>query len=132
MMLQIVINVVLLQIMLWKRIFQTMSSTHHIYGQVLQIWIRSESTMDQRLLTPTLMEFYSTHPPIYVFLDVLLKQQTVTYIKIRGLDVVAANRREGREKQTFLSKFQKYENGEMTRQQFLKRMGYKYSARTDM
>ena len=57
--------------------------------------------MDQRLFTPTLMEFYSTNPPIYVFLDVLLKQQTVTYITIRGLDVVAANRREGKEKTDF-------------------------------
>ena len=90
--------------------------------------------MDQRIFPPTLMDSFIQHILLYkyVFLDVLLKQQTVTYIKIRGLDVVAANRREGKEKQTFLSKFQKYENGEMTRQQFLKRMGYKYSARTDM
>jgi hypothetical protein len=69
----------------------------------------------------------------YVFLDVLLKQQTVTYIKIRGLDVVAAIRREERKKQDFsIEQFQKYENGEMTRQPFLKRMGYTYSVRTDM
>ena len=69
----------------------------------------------------------------YVFLDVLLKQQTVTYIKIRGLDVVAAIRREEKEKTDFsIEQFQKYENGEMTRQQFLKRIGYKYSARTDI
>jgi hypothetical protein len=45
-----------------------------------------------------------------------LKQQTVTYINIRGLDVVAAIRREEKEKTDFsIEQFQKYENGEMTR-----------------
>jgi hypothetical protein len=91
--------------------------------------------MDQRIFTPTLMDSFIQHILLYkyVFLDVLLKQQTVTYIKIRGLDVVAAIRREERKKQDFsIEQFQKYENGEMTRQQFLKRIGYKYSARTDI
>lgn len=54
-------------------------------------------------------------------------------IKIRGLDVVAVFRREEKEKKDFsIEQLQKYENSEMTHQQFLKRMGYKYSARTDM
>ena len=93
--------------------------------------------MDQRLFTPTLMDSFIQHMHIllykYVFLDVLLKQQTVTYINIRGLDVVAAIRREEKEKTDFsIEQFQKYENGEMTRQQFLKRIGYKYSARIDI
>ena len=74
---------------------------------------------------------FQSQNPIYVFLDVLLKQQTVKLIS--KLDVVAAIRREEKEKTDFsIEQFQKYENGEMTRQQFLKRMGYKYSARTDM
>ena len=69
-------------------------------------------------------QFYSAHPPIYVFLDVLLKQQTVTYINIRGLDVVAAIRREEKEKtDCSIEQFQKFENGEMTRQQFFKAHG---------
>ena len=91
--------------------------------------------MDQRIFPPTLMDSFIQHILLYkyVFLDVLLKQQTVTYIKIRGLDVVAAIRREEKEKTDFsIEQFQKYENGEMTRQQFLKRIGYKYSARTDI
>jgi hypothetical protein len=51
----------------------------------------------------------------YVFLDVLLKQQTVTYVNIRGLDVVAAIRREEKEKTDFsIEQFQKYENGEIS------------------
>jgi hypothetical protein len=56
--------------------------------------------MDQRIFTPTLMDSFIQHILLYkyVFLDVLLKQQTVTYIKIRGLDVVAAIRREEKEK----------------------------------
>ena len=54
--------------------------------------------------------------PIYIFLDVLLKQQTVKLIS--KLDVVAAIRREEKEKTDFsIEQFQKYENGEMTRQQ---------------
>ena len=31
-------------------------------------------------------QFYSAHPCIYVFIDVLKQIQTTTYIKIRGLD----------------------------------------------
>ena len=59
-------------------------------------------------------QFYSAHPPIYVFLDVLLKQQTVTDIKIRGLDVVSAIRREEKKPPDIsIKQFQKYENGEM-------------------
>jgi hypothetical protein len=53
-----------------------------------------------------------------------LKQQTVTYINIRGLDVVAAIRREEKEKtDCSIEQFQKFENGEMTRQQFFKAHG---------
>jgi hypothetical protein len=33
---------------------------------------------------------------------------------------------------SLIEQFQKYENGGMARQQIWKRMGYKYSARTDM
>jgi hypothetical protein len=36
-------------------------------------------------------EFYSAHPCIYVFIDVLKQIQTTTYIKIRGLDNPATN-----------------------------------------
>jgi hypothetical protein len=39
----------------------------HTYGQVLQIWIRNEPTMDQRLFTPTLMDSFIQHILLYTF-----------------------------------------------------------------
>jgi hypothetical protein len=43
-------------------------------------------------------QFYSAHPCIYVFIDVLKQIQTTTYIKIRGLDNPATVRRTEKEK----------------------------------
>ena len=43
-------------------------------------------------------EFYAAHPPLCIFVDVLLKQQHVNYINIRGMDIPAGIRREMREK----------------------------------
>ena len=73
------------------------------------------------------------NPPFYIFVDVLLKQQSVNYIKIRGMDIPAGIRRKMREKLEYsIDQNQMYNNGEITRLQHLKRMGYKYSARTDL
>ena len=42
-------------------------------------------------------QFYSAHPCIYVFIDVLKQIQTTTFIKIRGLDNPASQaHREGK------------------------------------
>ena len=46
-------------------------------------------------------QFYSAHPCIYVFIDVLKQIQTTTYIKIRGLDNPATVRRTEKEKLAF-------------------------------
>jgi hypothetical protein len=68
-------------------------------------------------------QFYAAHPPLYLFVDVLLKQQSVNYIKIRGMDIPAGIRREMREKLEYsIDQNQMYNNGEITRLQYLKRM----------
>ena len=78
-------------------------------------------------------QFYAAHPPLYIFVDVLLKQQSVNYTKIRGMDIPAGIRREMREKLEYsIDQNQMYNNGEITRLQYLTRMGYKYFARTDL
>jgi hypothetical protein len=78
-------------------------------------------------------QFYAAHPPLYIFVDVLLKQQSVNYTKIRGMDIPAGIRREMREILEYsIDQNQMYNNGEITRLQYLTRMGYKYFARTDL
>jgi hypothetical protein len=73
------------------------------------------------------------NPPLYIFVDVLLKQQSVNYTKIRGMDIPAGIRRKMREKLEYsIDQNQMYNNGEITRLQHLKRMGYKHSTRTDL
>ena len=76
-------------------------------------------------------QFYSPHPSISVFLDNILKIQTTTYIKLRGLGTPAVLRRSEREKTTYLmDQFNKMQEGEHNRYQFLKAIGFRYSART--
>jgi hypothetical protein len=49
------------------------------------------------------------------------------------MDIPAGIRREMREKLEYsIDQNQMYNNGEITRLQYLKRMGYKYFARTDL
>jgi len=49
------------------------------------------------------------------------------------MDIPAGIRREMREKLEYsIDQNQMYNNGEITRLQYLTRMGYKYSARTDL
>lgn len=72
-------------------------------------------------------------PCIFVFLDNLLKIQTTTYIKVRGLEIPAVMRRSEKEKIDYLMvQFAKIQNGETDCQHFLKAIGFKFSARTDL
>jgi hypothetical protein len=78
-------------------------------------------------------QFYSAHPCIYVFIDVLKQIQTTTYIKIRGLDNPATFRRTEKEKLAFSSEqYRRLETGEISRATYMKSMGLKFSARTDL
>ena len=70
---------------------------------------------------------------LYVFIDVLKQIQTTTYIKIRGLDNPATVRRTEKEKLAFsLEQYRMLETGEISRATYMKSMGLKFSARTDL
>ena len=71
---------------------------------------------------------------IYVFIDVLKQIQTTTYIKIRGLDNPATVRRTEKEKLALFSleQYRRLETGEISRATYMKSMGLKCSARTDL
>ena len=63
-------------------------------------------------------QFYAAFVYLYIFVDVLLKQQSVSYIKIRGMDIPAGIRREMKEKLEYsIDQNQMYNNGEITRLQ---------------
>ena len=78
-------------------------------------------------------QFYSSHPSIFVLLDVLQKIQTTTYIKIRSSSATAPVRKNDRERLNFVTEqYQKYIREEISRSDFIRSVGYKFSARTDM
>ncbi len=63
-------------------------------------------------------QFYASHPTIFVFVDVLLKLKTTSYIKMRTLTVE-------KEKMDFLlEQNTKFVNGECTSVDFVRRVGY--------
>ena len=70
---------------------------------------------------------------LYVFIDVLKQIQTTTFIKIRGLDNPATVRRTEKEKLAFsLEQYRRLETGEISRATYMKSMGLKFSATTDL
>ena len=78
-------------------------------------------------------QFYAAHPSIFVFMDVLLKLQTVTYIKIRGLDAPANMRRAEKNKMEFLlEKYQMYNNKDINRIQYVRAIAYKFQPINDV
>jgi hypothetical protein len=78
-------------------------------------------------------QFYSAHPCIYVFIDVLKQIQTTTYIKIRSFDNPATVRRTEKEKLAFsLEQYRRLETGEISRATYMKSMGLKFFERTDL
>ena len=78
-------------------------------------------------------QFYSHHPNIYIFIDVIKKIQATTYVKMRSLDMPAAVRKQEKEKMDFvIEKYQLYVRGDITRSQYIRCVAYKYSARTDL
>ena len=78
-------------------------------------------------------QFYAAHSTIFAFLDVITKIQITTYIKIRTLHQPAVVRGSEMDKLTFLmEQYPKYQNGERNRHQYIKAIGFKYSARTDV
>jgi len=65
-------------------------------------------------------KFYLTHPTIFAFVDVILKLQTTTYVKIRSLDLPANTRKNDQEKIYFLlDQYRQYSCGDISRQQYV-------------
>jgi hypothetical protein len=78
-------------------------------------------------------QFYAAHLTIFIFLDVLSKIQTKTYVKVRTIHMPAVIRRSKMEKLSYLmDQYSKLQANEIDRYQFVKAIGYKYSAKTDI
>ena len=74
-------------------------------------------------------QFYTAHPTIFVFLEVLLKLQATTYVKMRGTNVVAPYKKTERERNEFILKqYEKYTSGEITRSEYINALGYRVCA----
>jgi hypothetical protein len=78
-------------------------------------------------------QFYSAHPTIFIFTDVLRKVQTATYIKMRSMDNQAPIRRIEKDKICFLKEqYGKFQADKISRYDFINIVGYRFSARTDV
>ena len=72
-------------------------------------------------------QLYVSHPSIYLFLDALVKLQTTTYIKVRNIDEVAPVSRAIKDKEQYLMEvFEKYQHKEISREQYVRKLGFKY------
>ena len=77
--------------------------------------------------------FIQHHPTIFSFVDVILKLQTTTYVTVRSLDLPVNTRQNDQEKiDLLLDQYRQYSCGYISRQQYVKFIGFKYAARTDM
>jgi hypothetical protein len=78
-------------------------------------------------------QFYAAHPTIFIFLDVLSKIKTTTYVKVRTIHMPAVIRRSEMEKLSYrMDQYSKLQANEIDRYQFVIAIGYKYSAKTDI
>ena len=78
-------------------------------------------------------QFYTPHPSIFSFLDVITKHQCIMYIKLRNADSVNLMTKTEKEKLDFLAqRTDMYRNGEISRMGYLKRLGFRFRARTDV
>ena len=78
-------------------------------------------------------QFYSTHPSIFTFIDVITKIQTTTYVKMRCLNIDTALQKPEKERISFLLRqFEMYSVGELNRYQYIKSIGFKFAARTNL
>lgn len=76
-------------------------------------------------------QFNSPHPTFYVFWDVLVKQQTVAYTIANSLTNMAPITSFEKSKLNFIQRqWQRYSGAAITRLQYLKSLGYRFSAVT--
>ena len=66
-------------------------------------------------------QFYSAHPSLFVFMDVLQKVQATTYLKMRSTDQALTARKEDKTRTEFtISQNRKYSSREITRLEYIK------------
>lgn len=71
--------------------------------------------------------FYSAHPNIFQFIDVLKNVQKETYIKQRSIHVIKNRRMMVCEKENYLRQnMAKYESGQLTRFDYIKKVSFKF------
>ena len=64
-------------------------------------------------------QFYTTHPTFFVFLEVLVKLQATTYVKMRETNVVSPYEKTEREiNELILRQYEKCTSGEITRSNY--------------
>jgi hypothetical protein len=72
-------------------------------------------------------------PSIYWFLDVVLKLQTTSYIKIRIInEKVPLSRADKEKEQSLIDWHNQYVSGTITREKYTQTLGYKYQTKTDI
>ena len=72
-------------------------------------------------------EFYSNHPSVYRFLDVVLQIQAENYIKIRAMDSSNDELPSGQSTNMLKESYEKYVSGEVSRENYLKVAGFRHS-----
>ena len=78
-------------------------------------------------------QFYTSHPSIYVYLDVLVKLQSTNYIKIRSISKPATMRKPEQNRNEYaISHYNKYILGEIDRHNYMKSLGNKFRANTKL
>ena len=78
-------------------------------------------------------QFYTSHPTIFIFIDILKKVQATTYGKLRSLNYQTPRKRVEKEKLHFLmNQYSKFQDEEISRLDFIKMVGYRYNAKTDI
>lgn len=78
-------------------------------------------------------QFYMSHPSIFIFMDVLQKLQSITYVKMRSCHQPRRPEKSEREKVEFsIAQFEKFEKGDLTRHGYLKSVGYRFGAKIDL
>ena len=77
-------------------------------------------------------QFYSAHPSLFVFMDVLQNVQATTYLKMRSTDQAVTARKEDKTRSEFaISQNRKYSSREITRLEYIKSLGYRFMPRMD-
>ena len=77
-------------------------------------------------------QFPACNPNIFRFLDIIMEIQTVTYVKMRSFDGTALRKSERGRLQFTVVKFSDYSSGDISRLGYIRCLGYKYGAVTDI